>query len=70
MTTFAKAIVEIEISLGSNWGNECQLSQIYKQATDEARGAIERWVNDPKTNVSVRILKEPKIQAIIVENKP
>lgn len=66
MGTYAKAKVTltVEIDVGSTWGCDCQLSQLYKQAEDEARNIVKNNIG----RVAV-IIGTPTIEAIITSRK-
>lgn len=38
--SYATVEVVVEVPIRSNWGNECLLSQVFKQASDEAKETL------------------------------
>lgn len=73
--THARVTVTIEIPSTQVWNSNCDVEQIYKQAREEIigvlRGAVVidglRGVPTPAT-ISARIIGEPKVTAILVED--
>lgn len=65
--------VTVEIDTGGAWGSDSTIEQVQKQAADEARTALMRGLvldlqkmgSDTKT--SARIISEPRVIAILVE---
>lgn len=67
----ARAVVTIEVDLDGAWGENCDLAQVYKQAEDELRNKLENWRSSKyePSFVQYRLIGEPKITAILVEDK-
>lgn len=67
----AKAIVrlKIEIPLTDRWGEDCDFSQVQKQARDSAVGTIRKIVELNYKQLQIRILEEPEVTAILVEEE-
>jgi hypothetical protein len=63
-STRARVQVNLEITTSDNWGGDCPLSQVYKQAQDSALGLLGRIL---KEHPNVRVLDVARIQAIVVE---
>jgi hypothetical protein len=63
----------VEIDTGGSWGPDCTVDQIQKQAAEEARSALMRGLvidcmkTGSDTKTSARIVSDPKIIAILVE---
>jgi hypothetical protein len=60
----ARATFTIEVSNIGSWGHECQLAQIYKQATESAVGKIRNAL----APTDVRIVGDIKITAILIDD--
>ena len=65
----ARVKVEIEIEVGSAWGTGCSIEQVYKQASEDAIGAIYHACEKSKTR-QFRVIGKPMVSAVIVEDKP
>ena len=63
----AKVKLELEIYVDSTWGNDCSLSQIYKQAMDAAEFKINKELKG--RGREFRIIGKPKVYAIIIPLK-
>jgi len=69
----SRVTVTVEIDTGGSWGADCTVEQVQKQAADSARAALMKGLvldlnsmgKDTKT--TARIVGEPKILAILVE---
>lgn len=63
----------VEIDTGGAWGADCTIDQVQKQAADAARAALMRGLildmqkMGADTKTSARIVSDPKIIAILVE---
>lgn len=64
----ASAVVEVRlrVTLGSAWGSDCQLDQVYRQASREA---VEKIQNAMNGRVGFTIIDEPKVKTIITEDQ-
>ena len=62
----AIATVILEIDVGSSWGNDCTIGQVYKQAKDTAEGVVEKLT---RSYPGIRLIQDIKIDAIIAPNK-
>lgn len=65
MKCTARVTVTLEMTVGSTWGGDCPLSQVHKQAKDDARGMLHRTLE--KTDA--RIIGEMQVRAIIVDEE-
>lgn len=65
MGTYAKVTVTLEIPATSNWGNNCQLDQVFKQAKDDVLGRLRHDLGQR----GYTIIGEPKVAAVIAEEK-
>ena len=65
----AVVIVTLEIDVGSNWGGYCSTSQIYKQATAEAEGAVYSLLEKSDYRQRIRIQGIPKVTCIVTERE-
>ena len=64
----ARVTVTLEIDVGSNWGADCTVEQVYKQGAEEAVGRM-RNVLDKCGVHNVRIIENPMVTAILTERK-
>jgi hypothetical protein len=62
MSVKAKATIKIEIDVNSNWNDETTVSQVKKQAIDDAKGVIRKLHGD--SNYRISIIGEPDITVI------
>lgn len=51
--TSAYVTVEMKVDVGSQWGPECKLEQVYKQAAEAAVGIIKRMAHSDGRVVSI-----------------
>ena len=63
----ARVKVLLEVSLSDSWDMDCQLNQVYKQAKDSAINIVSQKIAGGNKNI--RIIGEPEIVAVLVENK-
>ena len=56
----------IEISVHSSWGENCEISQVYKQAAEEALGIVKHAMTEARFSIK----GEPAVTAVLVERKP
>ena len=61
----ARVKVLLEISLSDTWGEDCLLSQVYKQAKKSAVNIVYQKITGSMKNV--RIVGEAVVVAILVE---
>ena len=61
----AKVQVTFEFELNQPWGGECQISQLYDQATREARERAHKAISSGMA--AARMIGEPKVIGIITE---
>ena len=66
--SYARVTLTLDITVGSSWGNDCRLSQVYEQAKVDALGIIDRLRSDHRSQIA--IVGEPKVVAVIAETKP
>jgi len=61
----ARATVTVEFLVASNWGDDCSMAQIEKQAREEAIQILGRraTVGDIRLN----IIDAPRIQVVLIE---
>lgn len=64
-TTSATVSVTIELSNIGSWGPDCDLSQVYRQATEAAVGRINQAFRGDSRGI--RILGPAKVQAITTD---
>ena len=57
----------VEVSIGSSWEDDCPLSQIHKQALQEAQEKLKRLFEKERGNGNLRLVGEAKVTVIIVE---
>lgn len=60
-TASVKVTLTVEIEVRGKWGDDCSLSQVYRQAEEAARGQIRNAVGRFGT-----IVGTPKIEAVVV----
>lgn len=62
----------LEIKVGSGWGGDCSMDQVFKQARDEAVGAINNALSQARADLQnrIKIVDTPKIVAVAAERKP
>lgn len=58
----ARVQVTLEVTVGSTWDDDCQVGQIYKQATVEALAALDKVLPG-----RIRIVGTPLVTAVAVE---
>lgn len=66
IATTAEAVVSIKISLASNWEEGCPVSQVHKQAAEEATNKILKLLNNDLAR-GMTLQGGIKIKAIITE---
>jgi hypothetical protein len=59
----AKVTLTVEVPVRSGWGQDCPISQVHRQAADEAWLTVTKLVESS----GVRIVGTPKVQAVLVE---
>lgn len=57
--------LEIEVDVGSSWGGDRTVAQIYKQAEEEALGHVRGLSDRSNHPARLRVVGEPKVTAII-----
>lgn len=60
----ARVVVTLELSGLGTWGTSCAIEQIYKQATDAAKGKIHRAFSN---DLSIKIVDTKAIAVYIPE---
>jgi hypothetical protein len=75
----ARVQLTIEISgEGGVWGADCSIDQVHRQAREGAIGALHRVINRaarldaeqvPAVPINLRIVGEPKVTAVLVEEE-
>lgn len=63
MSVRTKVNVELEITTGSNWGDDCTIAQVKKQSLDDAKRILSKTID---TNNLIRIAADPKVLNIII----
>lgn len=58
--TSATVTLTIEISNLGQWGPDCQISQVHRQAIEEANGRLKKLLQGQ----DIRVVGRPKVQAI------
>ena len=71
MSATAKVTLTVEVAVSSTWGDDCPISQIHKQAAEEAMNILRNHIGRvPVSGVSrITVLPGAKVEAIIVEGK-
>lgn len=64
----ARVKLEVEVTVGSAWGEDCSIKQVYDQAAREAIGKLEHACQKSETH-GIRIVGEPQIVAVLAERK-
>jgi len=68
----AVVVVALEVDVGSSWGGECSMDQVYKQAVEEAEGRVRNMIeedNKRRGRRDVRIHSTPKATAVVAERE-
>lgn len=63
----ARVQLTVEVSVGSAWGDDCNLSQVFKQGAEEARNHLINSLK-PGEHGRIRIIGEPKVTGVITES--
>lgn len=69
----AYVTMTVKIKCKGSWGNECQLDQVYKQAAEEAMGALRILVEDARKRgnpIELTLIGEPKVTSVLAEREP
>ena len=61
ITARARATVTLEIDLGSTWGSDCNMKQVFNQARDDAKRVI-REISTPR----IRLVGEIQVTPILM----
>lgn len=67
-TSVAVVTVTLEIVCGSNWGGDCPMDQVFKQAVNEAEGRLRRLQDESKGEV--RAGKVQDVRIVTTARKP
>lgn len=59
----ARVVFTVEMPAGSNWGTQCTVEQIHKQAGQETKNHLENILRKH----GGKIIGEPKVIAVLVE---
>jgi hypothetical protein len=59
-TATARVTLTVEIDIGSTWGDDCKLSQVYDQAKEQAVTAVKNVFQSRVTIIGV-----PTVNAIV-----
>jgi len=62
MATTARAVVTLEINCKSNWNDETTVSQVKKQAIDDAMGELNKIAH--ASNNRIKVIGEPQIRIV------
>jgi hypothetical protein len=68
MQVRAKVTLQVEIDVHSSWGPDTALSQVHKQASEEAINTLRHAILDTNNNLKgchIRIMGEPQVNAVI-----
>lgn len=67
----ASAVVEIKlrVTLGSAWGQDCKLDQVFDQAAREAVNKIRCALSDSTVARQITIIDNPKVKTVITEEQ-
>ena len=74
----ARITLTVEIDDDGVWGADCPIDQIHRQAKEGAIGALERALrraaspdaqSQPVARLALRIVGEPKVMAVLVEER-
>lgn len=72
--TGVTAIVQLtlEVQVSSSWGGDCSMDQVFKQARDEAVGAINNALGEARQSLQnrIKIVGTPSVKAVAAERKP
>lgn len=64
----ARVILTVEVPLHGSWGSDCTLSQVHKQAKDEALGYIRQLVKSATQKpAGLRVVGQPDITAVLID---
>lgn len=63
----AKIQVTVQVEAGT-WGSDCGLDQVYRQAAQEGTEKIRKALTEAKCGAI--IVGEPRVIAVLTENKP
>lgn len=75
----ARVRVTLEINVPGAWGDDCQLSQVYKQAADEAINILRGYFSlgdclqagaQVMGKARAQIMRTPVVLAVTTEGKP
>lgn len=70
----ARARIQVTVELdigGGGWSGNCPINQLYSQARRQALEDLERLTGLARSaGVGLRVINEPKVTAILVEDKP
>lgn len=64
MSVRTKVNVELEITTGSNWGDDCTIAQVKKQSLHDAIRILSKVIG---SNNLIKIVNAPIITNIIIE---
>lgn len=61
----------LEIKVNSSWGGDCSMDQVFKQARDEAVGAINNALGEARQSLQnrIKIVGTPSILAVAAERR-
>jgi hypothetical protein len=64
----AKVTVTVEVTVGSSWGEKCDLAQVYCQAEREALDTLTSLLSRSE-RCSIKVVGKPRIDAIIASKE-
>jgi hypothetical protein len=59
----AKLTCVVELPVGSSWGDDCIIDQVYRQAAEEGKRRLQEAVS----KIGGRVIGEPEVTAIMAE---
>ena len=65
MNTKAVVKMQVEVSLYDTWGKECKIDQVFNQASNAAISRVNKALSK---DTNIRILGNPRVDAIIASN--
>lgn len=67
MTATARVRLTIEIDAGSTWGDDCTARQVYDQASQEARHAVENMIiGSNKLGTRCKIVGKAEVDMVVL----
>jgi len=60
----------VEVAVGSSWGKDCTIEQVYDQAAREAIGRLNSMATKYGPHHGMKIIGEPKVDAVLSTREP